>query len=72
MRMGIHDAVLVGFLVLLALIVKFPNEYRSGLARLCSVDEDRLPPYPRQAAIALFVFFGLILVWDLLHYLRGR
>ncbi len=70
--MGIHDAVLVGFLVVLALIVRFPDQHRSGMARLCSVEEDRIPPYPRDAAIALFIFFGFILVLDLLRYLGWR
>lgn len=67
--MGIHDAVLAGVLVVLALIVKSPSQYRRGRARLCSVEEERIPPYPRVATIALFSFFGFILVWDLLRYL---
>jgi hypothetical protein len=62
----------LGFLVVLALIVRFPDQYRSGMARLCSVEEDRIPPYPREAAIALFIFFGFILVLDLLRYLGWR
>jgi len=70
--MAVHDAVLVGVLVVLALIVRFPDQYRSGMARLCSVEEDRIPPYPRQAAIALFIFFGLIFVLDFLRYLGWR
>jgi hypothetical protein len=70
--MGMHDAVLAGVLIVLALIVKFPSEYRRGMAWLCSVEEERIPPYPRIAAIALFSFFGFILVWDLLRYLSWR
>ena len=70
--MGTHDAVLAGFLLVLALIVRFPSQYRRGMARLCSVEEERIPPYPRVAAIALFSFFGFILVWDLLRYLNWR
>jgi hypothetical protein len=70
--MGVHDAVLVGFLAVLGLIVGLPKQYRSGMARLCSVEEDRIPPYPRQAAIALFIFFGLILVFDFFRYLGWR
>ena len=70
--MGVHDAVLVAFLAVLGLIVGFPKQYRSGMARLCSVEEDRIPPYPRQAAIALFIFFGLILIFDFLRYLGRR
>jgi hypothetical protein len=70
--MGVHDAVLVGVLVVLALIVRFPDQYRSGMARLCSIGEDRIPPYPRQAAIALFIFCGFILVLDFLRYLGWR
>jgi len=69
---GTHDAVLAGVLVVLTLIVKFPSQYRRGMARLCSVEEERIPPYPRVAAIALFGFFGFILVWDLFRYLSGR
>jgi hypothetical protein len=57
--MGVHDAVLVGVLVVLALIMRFPDQYRSGMARLCSVEEDRIPPYPRQAAIALSIFLRI-------------
>ena len=67
--MGIHDAILVAVLVVLAQIVRFPDRYRTGMARLCSAEENRIPPYPREAAIALFVFFGFILVWDFLRYL---
>jgi hypothetical protein len=70
--MGVHDAVLAGVLVVLALIMRFPDQYRSGMARLCSVEEDRIPPYPRQAAIALSIFFGFILVLDFLRYLGWR
>jgi hypothetical protein len=62
----------LGFLVVLALIVRFPDQYRSGMARLCSVEEDRIPPYPREAAIAPFIFFGFILILDLLRYLGWR
>jgi hypothetical protein len=72
MQMGVHDAVLIVFLVVLGLIVGFPKQYRSGMARLCSIEEDRIPPYPRQAAIALFVFFGFILAFDLLRHLGQR
>jgi len=39
MQMGMHDAVLAGVLVVLGLIVKFPSQYRRGMARLCSVEE---------------------------------
>ena len=70
--MGISDAVLAVVLLVLALIVKFPAQYRRGMARLCSVEEERIPPYPRIAAIALFIFFGFMLVWDLLRYLGWR
>jgi hypothetical protein len=70
--MGMHDAVVAGILVVLALIVRFPVQYRRGMARLCSVEEERIPPYPRKAAIPLFVFFGLILVLDLLRDLGWR
>jgi hypothetical protein len=70
--MGMHDAVLAGVLVLLALIVRFPSQYRRGMTRLCSVEEERIPPYPRVAAIVLFSFFGFILLWDLLRYLSWR
>jgi len=72
MKMGVHDAVLVGILVVLGLIVKFPERYRRGMARLCFVEEERFPPYPRTAAIALFVFLGCVLVWDLFRYLGWR
>jgi len=72
MQMGMHDAVVAGFLVVLALIVKFPSQYRRGMARLCYVEEERIPPYPRIAAIALFIFFGFVIVWDLLRYLGWR
>jgi hypothetical protein len=70
--MGMHDAVVAGILVVLALIVRFPVQYRRGMARLCSIEEERIPPYPRKAAIPLFVFFGLILVLHLLRDLGWR
>jgi hypothetical protein len=72
MQMGMHDAVLFGALVVLALIVRFPAQYRRGMARLCSVEQERIPPYPRGAAIPLFIFFGFVLVWDLVRYLGWR
>ena len=70
--MAVHDAFLIGVIVVLVLIVRFPEQYRRGMARLCSVEVDRFPPYPRVAAVALFIFFGSILVFDLLHYLGWR
>ncbi len=35
------------FFVVLALIVRFPGPYRRGMARLCSIEEERIAPYPR-------------------------
>ena len=67
-----HDLVIVAVLVLLALIMTFPDQYRRGMAKLCSVREDRFPAYPRPAAICLFAFFGLILLVDLIRYAGSR
>jgi hypothetical protein len=72
MQMGVHDLVLVVALLVLALIVRFPKQYRSGMARLCSVEEEHIPAYPRQAAIALSIFFGFVLAMDFLRYLGWR
>ncbi len=42
--MGVHDAFLAGAIIVLALIVKFPEQYRRGMARLCSVEVESLSP----------------------------
>lgn len=70
--MGVHDEVIIAVLVVVILIVRFPQHYRRGMARLCSVEEDRIPVYPRSAAIALFVFFGFVLFFDLLRHFGWR
>jgi hypothetical protein len=70
--MGVQDAFLAGALIVLTLIVRFPEQYRRGMARLCSVEVDRFPPFPRVAAGALFIFFGAMLLFDLLHYVGWR
>lgn len=71
-QMGVHDAFLIGAIIVLVLIVRFPEQYRRGMARLCSVEVDRFPPYPRVAAVVLFIFFGSILAFDLLRHLGWR
>lgn len=70
--MASHDLVIVAVLILLGLIMRFPDQYRRGMARLCSVPEDSFPAYPRSAAICLFVFFGLILLVDVIRYVGSR
>ena len=40
----------------------FPQQYRRYMAVLCSVQEEQLPPFPREAAIALIVFFIAIVL----------
>jgi hypothetical protein len=70
--MGVHDAFLAAVIVVLVLIIKFPEQYRRGMARLCSVEADRFPPYPLWAAVALSVFLGSILLLDLLRYIGSR
>jgi hypothetical protein len=72
MQMDMPDAVVVGILVVLALIVRFPGLYQRGMARLCSAEEERIPPYPYKAAIPLFIFLGFILLLDLVRYLGWR
>ena len=71
-EMGMDDVILVVVLVGVALILRFPVQYRRAMARLCSVEEERIPPYPRTAAIGMLLFFGFVLVWDLLGHLGGR
>jgi len=67
-----HDLVIIAVLVFLALMMRFPDQYRRGMARLCSVPENRVPAYPRSAAIGLILFFGLILVLDFVRYVASR
>jgi len=50
-------------------IARYPNEYRRAMARLCSVDPDDVPPYPRSLAIALAGFLALTLIPDVYHML---
>jgi hypothetical protein len=50
------------------LTMRYPDEYRRAMARVCSVEE--FPPYPRSAAIALIVFLTLTLFVDFFHALN--
>ncbi len=54
---------IAAFVVAFSIISLYdPKLYRKLLAPLCSVREDELPPFPRSAALALFVFFGLVII----------
>lgn len=39
-----------------------PKLYRKVLAPLCSMREEDLPPFPRASALALLLFFGLVIL----------
>jgi hypothetical protein len=70
--MALDVAIPAVVLVLVTLMMRFPERYRRGMARLCSVKAETLPPFPRTAAIALFIFFGFVLVVALLHHINWR
>ena len=59
-------------LALVGAIMLYPNQYRRFMARLCSADEERIPPYPRSAAVAMIVFFGLIMLAALIRRYHWR
>lgn len=49
-----------------------PRLYRKVLAPLCFLKEDDLPPFPRTAALALVIFFGLVVVAPAVLTRAGR
>jgi hypothetical protein len=59
-------AVLIAAIALVALIMRFPDQYRRGMARLCSVEEERLPAFRREFGIAMLIFLGCLLLSSLI------
>ncbi len=55
--------VVAGFVLVFGIVSLYkPRLYRKVLAPLCFLKEDDLPPFPRTAALALVIFFGLVVL----------
>jgi hypothetical protein len=55
--------VVAGFALAFGIVSLYkPRLYRKVLAPLCFLKEDDLPPFPRAAAAALVIFFGLVVL----------
>ena len=59
----VEEVFVAAFVVAFAILSLYdPNLYRKLFAPLCSMPEDDLPPFPRSAALALLLFFGLVVL----------
>jgi hypothetical protein len=55
--------IVAGVVLVFAILSLYdPRLYRKVLSPLCFLREDDLPPFPRAAALALVVFFGLVVL----------
>jgi hypothetical protein len=63
-----ESLIIPGLVVAFAIVSLYdPELYRKLFAPLCSMREDDLPPFPREASWGLLIFFGLVFfqaVWQ--------